>query len=185
MSYIDKNSFMFGTVDMYDRFGIQLTNEIEDLLLPGLRERKVVIPGRSGSYDYGARYYNERGLRLTCTTPRRFEREEIREISYILSKKNEIRIWNEPDKYYLGRIYDQTALSQLKKYVQEFDLTFICEPFAIGEHKQENFGNFLDMRNNSHTYIGTAPTPTHIEITNNGLTAATGIQITMIRKIVY
>lgn len=182
MSYIDKNSFMFGSVDMWERFGIQLTDELEDVLLPTLRPRKVIVPQRSGSYDYGAKYYDERGLRLTCTTVNLINRNDIRELSYILSQKNNIRIWNEPDKYYVGRIYDSIILDKIRKHVQQFDLTFICDPFAIGEQVQENFAMSLDMRENSHSYSGTVATPTRIEIINNGNTDAIGIQISLIKK---
>ena len=48
-----KSSFLFGAVDMYQAFGLQIAEEglPEDVLKPQLRERKVVVPMRNGAYD--------------------------------------------------------------------------------------------------------------------------------------
>ncbi len=123
-NWLTKSSFKFGTTDMFQRFGIMLTGEPEDVLLPALRPRKVKIPNRHGEYDFGAKYYEERGLKLPCTTVKTRDRISVREISYLLSKKSEIRVWNEPEKYYIGRIYDATVLNQIRNIGNEFDLVF-------------------------------------------------------------
>lgn len=180
-SYLNKSSFVFNGTDMYQRFGIQLVGEPEDVIQPGLRSRKTTIPNRSGAYDFGARYYEERLLTLSCVTTRAVERAGVREISYLLSKKGTIRIWNEPDKYYIGRIYDAIALEQLRKIGNRFELRFVCEPFAYGATVQEEFGMRLELSGDN-AYRGTASTPTRIEITNTGTRDAVGIRIMQVDR---
>ena len=178
--WTNKSSFKIGTVDMYLQYGIQLTNDgmPQDVLLPDLRSRKVTIPLRHGSYDYGAHYYNERAIQITCVTTRIITREDAREIAPILSKKSEIRFWTEPDKYYIGRVYQAPTLEQLRNVGNRFPLIFICEPFAYGATKTESFTGLQYIPN----YKGTAPTPTYIVIENVGQTDAVNIQITQTIK---
>lgn len=179
-NYLTKSSFLFGNSDMYQQFGIQITDTglPSDVLLPGLRSRKQTIPLRHGSYDYDAKYYNERGIQIGCVTTKILSREDTREIAYVLSKKSEIRFWNEPEKYYVGRVYETPTLEQLRNIGNRFTLIFICEPFAYGRTITRPFtGQIYEP-----DYIGTAPTPTYIEITNTGNTPITTIRITQINK---
>ena len=172
-NWLTKSSFLFGDVDMYVVYGIQLEAEPQDVILPPLRARKITIPERHGAYDFGAKYYDERGLQLQCVTIRALSRDAVREISWMLSKKSEIRIWNEPEKYYIGRIYDSAGLTQLRNIGNKFTLTFVCEPFAYGQTVTAPFDGLTYRAD----YQGTAPTPTYIQIVNNGETAATNIRI--------
>ena len=171
----NKSSFLFGGTDMYTTFGIMLTDDgmPQDVLLPGLRSRKVTIPLRSGAYDYGAHYYDERGIQITCVTTRMLTRDDAREIAYILSKKAEIRFWTEPDKYYIGRVYQAPSLEEIRNVGNRFSLTFVCEPFAYGETTTEPMPSLVYQPE----YNGTAPTPTYIVIENTGSGNAVNIQI--------
>lgn len=178
-NWLTKSSFMFGQTDMFTAYGIMLESEPADVILPPLRSRKITIPERHGAYDFGAKYYDERGLQLNCVTIKTLKREQVREISWLLSSKSEIRIWNEPDKYYIGRIYDSAALNQVRRFANKFTLTFICEPFAYGETITAPFSADLIYRSE---YQGTAPAPTYIQIINNGNTAATNIRISQFDK---
>lgn len=177
----NNGSFLFGTIDMYKVYGIKMTeNSIpKDVLLPGLRARKQIVPLRHGAYDYGARYYDERGIQIECVTDRVVTREESREMAYSLSRKTQIRFWTEPDKYYIGRIYQAPTLDQLRNVGHKFQLTFVCEPFAYGKTKNVPFENLAY----SPEYIGTAPTPIYIVITNTSTsTQVKNIRITQINK---
>lgn len=169
-------SFLFGTTDMFERFGIKMTEYSipKDVLLPQLRARKQTIPQRHGAYDYGAKYYDERAIEIECITNRAISRDETREIAYILSKKSEIRFWTEPEKYYIGRVYDAPDLEQLRNVGNRFPLIFTCEPFAYRNTLTETFTN----RRYIPSYAGTAPTPTYIVIENTGTSNAVTIQIT-------
>ena len=185
MSYMNHGSFMFDGIDMYETYGIMILNTgmPQDAFLPSIRERKVSIPQRHGQYDFGAKYYDERSLKLSCVTAQKMAngsfRALARELSYVLSKKSEIRLWNEPDVYYVGRIYDEISLVQLRDLGNEFSLTFICEPFAYGRTVYEEFD---ENKRYSPNYKGTAPTPTYIEIVNNGTTPAKNIRISQINR---
>ena len=178
--YVDKKSFLFGNTDMYQKFGITFLDGgvPHDTLLPGLRQRKVTIPLRHGAYDYGAKYYNERALSVNCITVRSGSRNDAREMAYILSKKSEIRFWNEPEKYYIGRIYEAPELDILLKIGNRFTLTFLCEPFAYGETKTATFQNLTYTPD----YAGTIDTPTYIEIINNGTANVVNIRISQVDK---
>lgn len=172
----DKSSFLFGTTDMYATFGIQISDDgmPNDVLKPQLRERKVTIPLRNGAYDYGAKYYDERPYSITCVTVRAGTRDDAREMAYILSKKSTLRLWNEPDKYYIGRIYQSPSLECLRVKGNKFTLNFLLEPFAYRETITEPF---VDNKYYP-AYKGTADTPTYIVIRNTGSGNAVNIQIT-------
>ena len=173
-TWLEKSSFKFGNVDMWESFGIQIegTGYPTEILIPTLRARKVTIPLRNGAYDYGARYYDERGFSLKCVTTRIIDRAEVRDIAYILSRKDKLYLWYEPDKYYFGRIYQAPTLEQLRNIGNKFSMSFICDPFAYGEEIDAQF----TTRYTPH-YQGTAPTPTKIIITNTGSQTITSINI--------
>lgn len=162
-------SFLFGTTDMYEQFGIKLTEYSipQDVLIPDLRARKRTNPLRHGAYDYGAKYYDERAIQIECVTKKMISREQSREIAYVLARKSEIRFWTEPEKYYIGRVYEAPTLEQLRNVGNRFQLIFICEPFAYRNSVTAAFQN----RVYTPTYDGTAPTPTQIIITNTSATA--------------
>lgn len=170
------DSFEFGGVDMAQRFGIYVI--AYDVLMPALRQRKVVVPQRSGAHDFGAEYRDERKIRIECDTRINLTRHDLRELAYLLSKKNTIRIWDDPDVYYIGRIYDAPDLTNISIGF-EFALAFECEPFAYGPVKT------ISIVGSTATRIaldGTEKTPTRISITNNGDVDAVGIQIRLRKR---
>ena len=179
-----KQSFLFSNTDMYRTFGIRLADKSfpQDVLIPGLRSRKQTIPLRHGAYDYGAKYYEERGIEISCVTDKTITRADVREIAYILSKKSEFRFWNEPEKYYIGRVYNPPTLEQIRKVGNRFELEFTCEPFAY----RNTFTEFFENRRYNPNYQGTATTPTYIVIENTGSGNVTNIRITQTdRKDIY
>jgi len=166
----ENGSFLFGTCDMFETYGIKLTERSipQDVLMPGLRARKQTIPMRHGAYDYGAHYYDERAIVIECVTKKMISRDQSREIAYMLARKSEIRFWTEPEKYYIGRVYEAPTLEQLRNVGNRFTLTFICEPFAYRNNVTAAFVNRVYSPN----YDGTAPTPTQIIITNTSATTS-------------
>lgn len=183
MSYTwqDKSSFLFGITDMYTTYGIQIADDgmPNDVLKPQLRERKVTVPLRNGSYDYGAKYYDERPFAINCVTVKAGTRDDAREMAYTLSKKSQLRLWNEPDKYYVGRIYQAPDLECLRKVGNRFTLNFMLEPFAYRNTITQSFTNRIYIPE----YEGTADTPTYIVIRNIGTGNAVNIQITQSIKV--
>ena len=180
-SYINHGSFKFGSVDMYEKFHLKIMDASMpgDAFLPGLRERKVEVPNRHGKFDFGAKFYNERSVVLQCIVDGAMNTSEMslrayaREIAYVLSRKDEIRIWNEPDKYYIGRIYQEIQLTQVRDLGNVFTIEFVCDPFCYGETKTEPMTDLFYLPE----YKGTAPTPTYIVIENVGEHAAVNVQI--------
>lgn len=178
--WLNNGSFLFGTIDMYKQYGIKLseTSVPRDVLLPGLRARKKRIPQRHGEYDYGAQYYDERAIQIECVTCRTITREDSREIAYVLSKKSEIRFWIEPEKYYVGRIYEAPDLEQLRNVGNRFQVIFVCEPFAY----RQTLTRFFVNNRYTPEYDGTAATPTYIVLRNTSRTASV-TNITIIQTI--
>lgn len=168
-----KYSFTVNGVDMRERFGL-IVERFEDVLAPQIRARKVVLPMRDGAYDFGAQYYEERLITVHCAAVQ-LDREACRELAHILSAKATIARWDEPDKYYLGRIYDAPEMERLVGSAKHFALTFVCDPFAYGRTVQEAIGGRM-------AYGGTARTPTRIEIYNAGSAAVQGVRIRMRRR---
>ena len=168
MADLAKGSARFAGVDLQEAFGIRC--DFYDVLTPKMRERKVKLPGRDGSYDYGARFHDERIVKLKCESMKMLSRQEIRELAAALSKKGELYLWDEPDKYYVGRIYKAPDLVYIGLIGHRFDLEFICDPFAYGETISGPMPTIM-------TYKGTAITPTRIEIRNISNKTLQGVQI--------
>ena len=175
-SYIANNSFKFGTVDMWDTWQLRIL-KVDDVLKPRLRERKKQIPQRHGKYDYGAKYYDERTLTLRCVRLTDISRSDQHQLAYTLYGKDEIRLYDDPDKYYVGRIYKEPVLTQVRNGGLQITLEFTCEPFRYGLTKTESFTSADGALSFTPNYHGTAPTPTYIVITNTGSANATNIQI--------
>lgn len=163
-----RDSFTFRGVCMLQAFGIRCI--AHDVLLPPLRPRRVTLPLRSGSYDFGAKYYDDRMLSLDCDSLCALTRGQLRELSLLLSKKGPICLYGEPDKHYLGRLYDAEALKSLGRAGHVFTLSFACDPFAYGKTVSgwmpEKIG-----------YEGTARTGARVQITNAGDVPLLGLRV--------
>lgn len=171
------NSFSFGAVNSVETWGLKVISH--DFFMPTKRERKIVIPGRSGAYDYGAKYYDERILSLECVLERQVKKSGFREIIYTLSKKKEIRLWDEPDKYYVGELYDSGEVTVYpQEYLREFTLEFVCEPFAY----RDTITLPVREGGNHVNYTGTAEAPPVIEIFNPNPYPVQNITITAVKR---
>ena len=171
------DSFSFGTYNSVDDWGIMVIGH--DTFLPPKRSRKISIPGRSGAYDYGAKNWDERTVRLECVLMRQMKKEEFREIVYLLSKKGRLRLWNEPEKYYMAELYDSPNVDDLYlEEMREFELSFVCEPFAYGE----NVTTALADGRNKIAYKGTAETPAVIVLRNASDDEIANVTITAIKR---
>lgn len=170
-------SFDFGPYNSLNDMGIVC--EAYDTLLPPKRSRKIEILGRSGMYDFGSETYDERTITLSCKLINQITKAELREIAYRLSGKNKLVLWDEPDKYYIAELFDPTEIQNIADRLWlEFDLTFICEPFAYTDVKTAP----LQSGQNPVDYPGTIHTPTRVVLTNSNDFPVTNITITAIRK---
>lgn len=171
------DSFNFGQYNSVDDWGIYVI--ATDSFLPPKRERKISIPGRSGSYDYGAKSWDERTLRVECRLMNQISKAEFREIVYILSKKNRLRLWNEPDKYYMAELYDSAdVMDYYLESMRDFELTFVCEPFAYGSILTVPLASGRNRVN----YGGTAETPAVIVLRNASDDEIANVTITAIKR---
>ncbi len=103
--------------------------------MPVLRKRELVIPGRHGSLDFGDNTFDKRTIELELKyigTSFAELRTRARQIAYWLSgfsgTKNLV-FSDEPDKYYIGKIYSEIGLQNLFK-LGECKVQFECDPFA-------------------------------------------------------
>lgn len=179
------HSFEFAGTDMFTAYGLRIRKK-HDVLKPPLRERKIVIPSRSGAYDFGARYYDERTLLVECDTIRQLTADDKRELAFLLSQKGTIRFWDEDDKQYIGRIYDAAEVERVGGIGTYFPLTFICDPFAY--KTESTFISRIGANANHLTltvdYQGTAPAPGKIIFRNlNARETISGIQIAIKQEV--
>ena len=163
----------------YDLWGIKVINR--DVFSPPKRERKRQIPFRHGSYDMGyEKFYDDRQIRVECQLTRPFPKADFREIIYVLSQKNMLFFWDEPDKFYRAELYDSVSVEVFPREVaRNFVLPFVCEPFAYGNQEIIK----LDEGINGIEYTGTAEAPTLIIIRNQNPFPVSGIMVTAVQRI--
>jgi len=107
-------------------------NNIKRPILPTLRKRKMIVPGRHGSWDFENNTYDERIIIIECSINGKSladVRNKARELASWFRVKGKLIFDDEPDKYYIGRTYSSIDPEQIMKY-GKFTLTFECEPFA-------------------------------------------------------
>jgi len=104
-------------------------------MLPVLRKRELVIPGRHGAYDFSDNTFDKRfievELRYVGTSISEL-RTRARTIAYWLSgysgTKNLV-FSDEPDKWYVAKIYSEVDLQNFFR-LGEATVLFECQPFA-------------------------------------------------------
>ena len=171
------DSFSFGTYNSLADWGIRVVKY--DTLTPPKRSRKTQIPERSGMYDFGAQCWDERTVRIDCVLERKISRAQLREIAGTLSRKGRLWLWDEPDKYYIGELYDPAEIMDYcDESMREFTLSFICEPFAFGRTVTQPIAS----GENRVDYRGTAQTPCVIVLKNPSGSAAQTVTITAIKR---
>lgn len=170
-----RGEFSFDGVMMRQTYGIAV-EKVHDMVLPPPRARKINIPHKDGCYDYGTKNWEERTLILDCNIAKILTRLELRELSHLLSKKAPIILWSEPDKYYIGQIYNPDVFNKIGRGQQSFSLEFTCEPYAYGETITQPLTN----GNNPIKYKGTAESPCLIVLKNVGNEAIQTVQVKFI-----
>ena len=179
---IPGDSFNFGTKNSLRDWGIKVI--AYDVFSAPKRERKVRIPFRSGAYDYGEKWYDEKIINLDCDTGHGdrppLTKAEMREVIYFMSQRNRLVLWDEPDKFYIGELFESSPMNVLPKYIkQQFVLPIICQPFAYKDQVILPLtGGETDIE-----YAGTAETPTLMVFKNTTDRPINQIVVTAIRKL--
>ena len=167
------DSFTFNAIDMYQTFAVKIL--AYDLLMPELRRREVVIPGRSGAYDYGAKYHENRPLQMQVEVEREISPMQFDELKYTLSRKGRIILWDKPDRYFVGQLYDPAEVTDFFRHSRrEFEIAFLCEPYAYALEPTVLKSTEPVLRI---AYEGTREAPTLITIRNTGDTPLYGLRI--------
>lgn len=167
-----RGEFSFDGIMMRRTYGVAV-DKVHDMILPPARKRKINIPNRDGSYDFGVKNWDERTVILDCNISKILTRAELRDLSYTLSKKSRIVLWTEPEKYYIGQIYNPDVFNKIGRGQQSFSLEFTCEPYAYGEISTQE----LSVGTNTVNYKGTAETPCLLILQNTGETAVSSVRI--------
>ncbi len=171
------DSFSFGLYNSVSDWGIRVVKY--DVLTPAKRARKTQIPMRNGMYDFGAQCWEERTVRIECVLEQKISRAQLREVAGALSKKSRLRLWDEPDKFYIGELYDPAEIiDYFDEAMREFSLSFICEPFALGRTVTVPIHSGV----NPIGYRGTAETPCVIVLRNLSRANVQTVTITAIKR---
>lgn len=115
-----------------------IVTSIQRPILPTLRQRKMTIPGKDGAWDFGGNTYDEQMIKISCMITRSLSSQSfIRELALWLSKKGKLSFNDEPDKYYIGRVYEE-LINEWDGNFRVITITFECEPFAYAEQEAYN-----------------------------------------------
>ena len=126
ISYNNKNS--------YDDYSF-IVKSVDRPILPTLNKKEITIPGRHGTWDFEGNTYENRIISVEFKyqgTTFNNLRLKAREIAQWLSQTTykELTFSDEPDKYYLAKIYDSIGLQNVLRTGQG-NIKFECKPFAL------------------------------------------------------
>jgi predicted phage tail component-like protein len=125
--------FEYNGSHSYDDFSI-VANSVNRPILPAMRKRELVIPGKHGSYDFGGNTYENRIISVLLQyigTSINALRLQMRDVAAWLSQTDykELIFDDEPDKFHFAKVYSaldiETFYRSGKGTVQ-----FECQPFA-------------------------------------------------------
>ena len=160
-----------------------IARSVDRPILPALRKREIIIPGRHGSYDFEGNVYENRIIEIDVkwiASSADNLRATARSIASWLSQteRKQLIFDDEPAKYYLAKLYSAAPLQNLLT-VGQTSLIFECDPFAYST----TVGSFSteiteDDQEFTVTTSGTAETPQIITVTNTGGTTIVGFSIT-------
>ena len=129
--------FIFNSLSSYDNFGI-IAKTVNRPLLPAKRRSGVVIPGRHGTYDFSDDSYENVIIPVLIQYDNEtFEdaRTRARGLSAWLSQKSSktLIFTDEPDKYYLAKIYDSASVQNIVNLApgESTTINFECYPLAF------------------------------------------------------
>lgn len=128
--------FIFNSLYSFDNFGI-IAKTVNRPLLPAKRRTNVIIPGRNGSYTFDDNTYDDIVIPVIIQyVSDDFPdlRLRARVISAWLSQVDHkpLVFTDEPDKYYLAKIYDALSVEKIVNLVpgEKTTVQFECHPLA-------------------------------------------------------
>jgi phage-related protein len=176
---ISKDSFTFGNINSFERFGIKVI--AHDVFSAEKRPRNVQIPFRHGRFDFGEKFFDQKIVRLDCELTTPLTKHEMREVIFWMSRRSSLWLWDEPDKHYIGELIETVDVNVFPKEVsRQFELPLICEPFAFSSQERIPLQRDINLID----YEGTAETPTLIVIRNPNDHAITNLTLTAVQQII-
>lgn len=147
------------------------------IFLPALNVEYEQVPGRNGSIEFNDNTRQDIVIEVDIAILGDSKQEVManaRAIEYWLSQKGQLSFWDEPQRFYIGRIVNQIPLERQVAW-GDVTLLFRCEPFAyfiksmaeeiiLGDDIPICEQITLDRATAVHTITG----PTTIQIENNG-----------------
>lgn len=177
MLKIKQDTFTFGSINSSE-FGIKVISY--DPFSPPKRRRSRVIDFRHGSFDLGTKFYSDRIITLECHATHHLGRAELRKVSFWLSGRDRLILWDEPDKYYIGELMDSADVAVAGGRARHrFVLPFVCEPFAYGQQVIKH----ITGGENAVEYGGEADAPTMLVIRNQGTANISNIVVKAVSSI--
>ena len=150
---------IYNSKKSYDDFGI-IAKSVNRPLLPAKRNSEVVVPGHNGSYDFSddSPYEN-----IIIPVVIQYISDTF---SDLRSRARNIAAWlgqtsykpliftDEPDKYYLAKIYDAVSVEKIVNLTpgETATVNFECQPLAFGELITSIFVNDFVVTTNIGTY---------------------------------
>lgn len=149
---------------------------------PALRTNLYVVPGRSGTLDYGGDTYDS--IDISCKLAYRADtpsdmRSQQRAVAEFLSASGPLIFDDEPDKQYVGKIIDAVSMDEVVR-TGTVEVTWRCQPYAESvDYRQLTFAAQALPIDISPDLWGTQDTPCIIRINTAG--SVTGLTITRTR----
>lgn len=153
-------SFRFNGIDS-STFGL-ICKSVKRPLLPSIKKSSSDSKGTSGIHDRDEYEYDSRQITMKIQFAEgSFEelRIKVRAIAAWLSspKRCKLIIDDEPDKYYLGKVVDDTDFNFVAERLiaGTADITFVCQPFAYSTVESSFVFDSSDLPSCTFTNEGT------------------------------
>jgi len=151
------SQFKYKDIDS-STYGVYFRSVVRPLL-PQIRTKSININGTSGSYDFGDNEYANIQVRIRIVyIPTNYieRKQKAREIAAWLSSNiwQKLILGDEPDKYYLARVYGQVDLDPLMAS-GEAEVAFECQPFSYSVEESSFSFSTAAATNYSFENLGT------------------------------
>ncbi len=164
---------LFNGRNLFTEYGLRVNQRAS--FLPPLRRRQIEVESRHGVVNLGSETFGVRTLVAECMfVDAENAQGKLRKLAGLLSQRGRISFLDEPELYYVGRVYDGAELTRIDYKGRKFDLAFECEPFIRGAVRTISMNSPVVPIE----YAATAPAPCRITIRNIGTTPVNVILVT-------
>lgn len=166
---------------------VKLKSDYQEPGSPEIRKREVTVPGRAGSYDFGAEY-GQRTFQLPLITLNTSTQSEVQDVVRNLAdtltddngdpKEVKLSFDKESNKHYKVKLDDSMGITRYPGNLADIQLNLVAtKPFAFRDTNTTTVNVTSSGQTFQVTNSGSAPTPVVITITNSGATTINGFTI--------